>query len=174
MEHFLRQWKINCHCRGITVDASCMYVTDNEYVYAFSLEDGSFVRKWGGRGSEIGKLSNPTGLAIVDGQVYVADYLNNRVQVFTKEGAFLRKFPNSQTGEGSLNGPFSIAVAGDYVYVGDNNRRILIYTREGTFVNKFGSQGSGNGQFRYPYGVVVDNGLLYVADHNNHRIQVFE
>jgi len=171
---FLRHWKIGVHCRGLAVEGSQVFVTDNEYIYVFSADDGGLIRKWGGRGSENGRLSNPTALSVVEGQVYVADYLNNRVQVFTKEGVFLRKFGNSQSGEGVLNGPFSIAIAGEFVYVGDNSRRIQTFTKDGIYVGKWGSGGSGNGQFRYPYGVVVDNGLLYVADHNNHRIQVFE
>jgi len=170
---FLRLWKVGVHCRGIAVDGSQVYVSDNEFIYVFS-DEGGLLRKWGGRGSENGKLSNPTALVVADGEVYVADYLNNRIQVFSKEGTYLRKFGNAQSGDGSLNGPFSIAISGEFVYVGDNSRRIQAFTKDGIFVAKWGSGGSGNGQFRYPYGVVVDNGLLYVADHNNHRIQVFE
>ena len=52
-------------------------------VMVYTLE-GELVREFGERGSEPGKLHQPYGICIDDnGQVFVADYGNNRIQVFS-------------------------------------------------------------------------------------------
>jgi len=49
-----------------------------EYTY-------EFLRKWGTRGTGDGQLNHPGGLAIDgDGNVYVVDTANNRIQVFKR------------------------------------------------------------------------------------------
>ena len=60
--------------------------------------DGTCLGKWGGTGTTPGKFRTPYGVDIavdpVTGQelVYVADGLNNRVQVFTTAGTFVTQF----------------------------------------------------------------------------------
>lgn len=60
--------------------------------------DGTCLTKWGGTGTTPGKFRTPYGVATandpVTGQelLYVADGLNNRVQVFTLAGAFVTEF----------------------------------------------------------------------------------
>ena len=67
---------------------------ENGRVSELSVQDGSFVRKWGknegagstedGRGSEEGEFNEPNGVAVgEDGEVFVCDAGNNRIQVFT-------------------------------------------------------------------------------------------
>lgn len=60
--------------------------------------DGTCIKKWGSTGSNPGQFRTPYGVATamdpVTGQelLYVADGLNNRVQVFTLDGAFVTQF----------------------------------------------------------------------------------
>ncbi len=81
--------------RSVAVAGGEIYVTDtgNERVQVFS-SDGTFLRAFGGYGSEPGKLLEPVGIAIgPDGNVWVADSGNSRLSVFTREGAPVAQIP---------------------------------------------------------------------------------
>src|SRR6266581_1899318 len=52
--------------------------------------DGRFVMKVGRSGSGEGEFNRPSGVAVDnDGVIYVADWLNNRLQVFDSDGSFV-------------------------------------------------------------------------------------
>lgn len=138
-----------------------------------------FIRKWGTYGSGDGQFNNPSGAACdSQGNVYVADTYNHRIQKFTADGVFLTKWGTYGTGDGQFNGPRSPAVDADgNVFVSDEgNHRIQKFTGDGVFLTKWGSYGSGDGQFDEPNGVALDDvGNLYVASgwDSYERIQKF-
>ena len=52
-------------------------------------KDAKWIRSWGGKGSEPGKLNSPHGIWVdtrTTPSVYVADRSNNRIQIFTLDG----------------------------------------------------------------------------------------
>src|SRR5215469_10788130 len=56
-------------------------------------KDGNWLKSWGERGSEPGQFNTPHSIATdADGNVYVADRGNHRIQVFDGDGKFLRQF----------------------------------------------------------------------------------
>jgi DNA-binding beta-propeller fold protein YncE len=81
------------------------------------------VDTWGSEGSGPGQFNQPKGLALdLDGNVYVADSGNDRIQMFDPDGVFLGSMGNSH----SLNNPEGVSVDSHYnVYVADTgNSRI--------------------------------------------------
>ncbi|MBL8776614.1 MAG: SMP-30/gluconolactonase/LRE family protein [Acidimicrobiales bacterium] len=138
----------------------------------------AFNLTWGSQGATNGLFSSPKGVAFspVTDQVYVADSVNNRIQVFTRDGAFVRKWGRLGTTNGRFNDPRGVAVdsAGNVYVVDRLNHRVQKFTSTGTFVTAWGSLGSGDGQFRNPRGIALDpNGTVYVADTGNDRVQRF-
>ena len=136
-----------------------------------------FVRTWGTTGAGDGQFISPYGVAVdANGNVYVVDTNNNRIQKFTSTGAFLTKWGTNGTGNGQFQNPVAVTVdsVGD-VYVADyGNHRVQKFTSTGAYLAQWGTQGTGNGQFRYPSGVAVDSsGNVYVADGLNYRVQKF-
>jgi outer membrane protein assembly factor BamB len=108
----------------------------------------------------------------VDGQgnIYVSDVGNHRIQKLSSDGTFLLKFGSYGSGEGQFNYPSEVAIDGQgNIYVADpDNYRIQKFDARGTFLAKFGTIGSGDGQFTAPTGVAVDaSGIFYVADNSN-------
>ena len=82
--------------------------------------------QWGTYGTGDGEFSWPEGIAVAsDGNVYVADKNNYRIQKFTSEGRFVSKWGTEGTDDGEFDYPAGVAVASDgSVYVADifNNR----------------------------------------------------
>ncbi len=131
----------------------------------------------GGPGKELGNFSSPAGIAVDEkNEIYVADYGNNRVQVFSQEGRFLRTFGKIGNDQGEFYHPYELALSSDgWLAVSDyGNNRIQIFDRNGDILFCFGRRGNGQGEFNGPIGLAFDEERrLYVADAFNHRIQVF-
>ena len=110
-----------------------LYVADgyNDRVQVFR-PDGSFRRKWGGPfamnifGPFNGWFATVTGVTVdKSGNVFVADFYNNRIQKFTADGEFLTSFGTKGQGPGEFNFAIAAAAADDgTVFVADygNNR----------------------------------------------------
>ena len=69
---------------GLTTDLhGFILVTDANHRVTIFDKDGVYVSHFGSNGSVIGQFSNPYGIAISpNGNIYVADYDNQRVQIF--------------------------------------------------------------------------------------------
>ncbi len=70
----------------------------------------TFLRKWGTLGAGDGQFYRPHGIAVNTREVYVAEILNHRIQVFDLNGNFLRKWGTYGAGNGQLSYPNGIAV----------------------------------------------------------------
>lgn len=109
-------------------------------------------------------------------EVFVSDFNNNRVQVFSPAGAYLRSWGTGGAEDGQFANPTGISLAPDgTLAVGDDlNFRIQVFAPDGTFVRAFGSEGAGEGQVAGPRGMDHDaDGNLWVAERDNSRIQQF-
>ena len=124
-----------------------------------------------------GQFTLPSGVAVgTNGDVYVADTSNSRIQVFDRNGNLLRTWGSLGAGEGQFSRPSGLAIGpNDTLYVADTgNNRIQRFHSNGRFIMAWGNLGSGQGQFNSPSGVAVDSAnLVYVADRDNNRIQRF-
>jgi DNA-binding beta-propeller fold protein YncE len=104
---------------------------------ALAEDPPEFLLKWGVRGSGDGEFDSPGGIAVdSSGYVYVADYLNHRVQKFTADGEFVTKWGTEGLGDGQLYLPKGIAVdKRGVVYVAEyGNRRVQKFTSDGGFL----------------------------------------
>lgn len=130
-------------------------------------------------GYDPGQFFDPEGIA-VDGQgnVYVSEVDNNRIQKLTKDGKSVAVFGGPQgDAPGQFNSPFGLSVdrAGN-IYVADlNNNRVQKLSPTGQPLQVFGQgRGAGPGQLVQPRGVAVDAaGDVFVSDTQNHRIEEF-
>ena len=185
--------------RGIALDVfGNVWVADhtNHRVQKFSWDGkllGVFGRNGGdgSAGSGPGEFFEPRGLASdAEGNMYVAEMVNHRVQVITNDGAFVRMWGKDGvggyevfgSGYGEFRLPYQVAIDGDgLVWVTDtDNERVQVFTRGGGFVRAFGangadgSTGGGPGEFHKPYGAASDcKGNVYVTEQENRRVQVF-
>ena len=85
----------------------------------------AFLLKWGNSGD--GQFRGPNSVATdAQGNVYVTDGDNHRIQKFTSTGQFITKWGRQGSGDGQFNAPFGVATdAQGNVYVADlDNDRI--------------------------------------------------
>jgi tripartite motif-containing protein 71 len=157
--------------------------------------------QFGSSGSNPGELAFPSRLAIDSAQnLYVEEYDNDRISVFSPGGTFLRSIGTSGSGAGQLDSPFGTTIAPNgHVYVVDqNNNRINEFMPDGSFVKAWGynvdpSGGSGNlevctsatgcqggvpggaaGQLDDPSGIGADAaGNLFVGEQDADRVDEF-
>jgi DNA-binding beta-propeller fold protein YncE len=62
-----------------------------------------FKGMWGSTGTSDGQFNEPHGIAVdSDGNVYVVDRFNHRIQKFTSTGIFLDKWGGFGTGDGKF------------------------------------------------------------------------
>ena len=124
-----------------------------------------------------GKFWNPHEAALgPDGNLYVADRFNHKVQVFNQEGAFLRQWGSFGNKPGEFSEPTGIHVAPNgKVYVCEAvGCRVQVFDAQGKFLQAMGQSGSAVGRLDYPHGVTVDNdGNVYVVEHGSARVTVF-
>jgi len=125
-----------------------------------------------------GQLDFPQSLAVdAEGDVYVADGGNSRIEKFDSHGTFLTTWGEFGTAAGEIKDPLGgiVVDAAGNVYVSEfSNHRIQKFDSNGIFLTKWGTVGPADGQFVRPYGVAADaSGYIYVGDQGNQRIQKF-
>ncbi len=139
----------------------------------------TYASSFGSTGSGNGQFSSPADVAVdPQGNLWVVDRWNNRIEKFDSSGKFLLKFGSKGSGDGQFNRPTAIAIApnGDLLVTDALNYRIQRFSSAGTYLSKFGSNGTGNGQFAGEglEGIAVDQaGYVWVADTFLGRIQKF-
>ncbi|KAF6244980.1 6-bladed beta-propeller [Nitrosopumilus sp. b2] len=144
--------------------------------YSFALGDYDFILEWGEFGIYTpGYFSYPEFIAVdEDGNSYVSDLGNKRIQKFSSDGQYITHWGQSGKLPGEFHYPSGIAISGDLVYVADQSlHRVQVFTMNGTYVDGWGSKGIHDGEFKYPYGIAADSESVYVVDTGNQRIQKF-
>lgn len=112
-------------------------------------------------------LNYPTGICILNDEIYEVDGQNNRVKVYNLSGVLQRSFTST------LSFPEFITTDGTYLYITDSgNNRITKHQPDGTLIDSFGSYGTGNDEFAFPKGIIYYDGKLFIADTQNDRIKI--
>lgn len=132
-----------------------------------------FTQNWGSYGAGEGQLEDPDGVAAYGGDIYVADFSNNRVDEFTSSGSFVSSFGSAGSGNGQLTQPQGIAVDptnGD-IYVADaGNRRVEEFDSSGNYLATIGA-----GTVGYTTQIAVNgNGNVYVASYSPAMVAEFD
>lgn len=166
---------------GIAVNRTTrhLYVVDTEDHRVKVYNSGKLVNTIGKRGDLDGEFNYPTMVWLdADQNLYVADSLNFRIQIFSAGGSFIRQFGEIGDGAGRHSRPKGVATDRfGHIYVVDSLfHAVQIFSQNGDFLLNFGAQGSDYGEFWLPTGIFIggnDSTTIYVADSFNKRVQVF-
>jgi sugar lactone lactonase YvrE len=172
---------------GLALDTTnrFLYVVDTQQdqVLVFDADSYKLLRRIGTTGknhklTSPGDFSLPTHVAVdKEGNVYVTDTLNNRVEIFDADGTFLREFGKGGDGPGRFARPKGIAVDYDgHIWVADEvQSRVQVFDKEGRLLIYFGQLGWYPGQFQALYGIAYDkqNNRVITSEQFPGRVQVF-
>jgi len=160
------------------------YVSDgyrNSRVIKFSKE-GKYLFEWGKKGNRPGEFNIPHGIDLdSQGNVYVADRENNRIQKFTTKGIFMKEWKNDR------------AIQLYYLAIDRNNNNllateffsdtdtinkgadILLFDSNLKLLNRFGRSDPSNNINNKYHDMAIDNsGNIYACDIRNNTIQKFK
>ncbi|WHZ02354.1 6-bladed beta-propeller [Neobacillus sp. YX16] len=157
-----------------------VYVTDIKAnkAYVFDMK-GKLLLEIGKHGTNDGEFNAPNGItADEEGNIYVVDTGNQRVQIFDKKGKFVKIINGSNNGKGEsiFVNPRGIGFdSRGIMYVVSNLTHVVYgFDKDGKKVFQMGGMGEQNGQFYLPNGLFVDqNDNVFITDTVNLRVQVF-
>jgi DNA-binding beta-propeller fold protein YncE len=156
--------------------------------------DGNWVKSWGEPGDQPGQFNNPHSIAVdAQGQLFVADRGNRRIQVFDGDGKFLRQFtidvpadPNARAAIGNKptgtagtmapGAPWAICITpppNQVLFSSDAfPGRIYKLSLDGKVLGVLGKTGKQLGQFGWIHEIACPSATeLYVSELLNWRVQ---
>ena len=174
-----------------------LFVADgyqNRRVIVFDADTGAYKRHWGAYGNrpddaaprdrvsegQPQQFNTIHGVRVSNDEfVYVADRLNNRIQVFTLEGEFVKEayYARQTRAQGSIwSVEFSRDPQQQFLYGADgSNQHLLILNRQTLRqLDSLGRHGRLAGQFFWLHSIGVDSqGNVYTAETQGQRVQKF-
>ena len=159
---------------GIAITSEYIYVTDTVLHALFQVDKNSFqLLNWTGtKGQTDGQFNEPRGLCTdYSGDVFVADYGNNRVCIFSHDLKFI-----ANLGLGHLYRPKDVKLTPDcQVVVLDESRKCVhFYSRNGHLLSSCVSQGKRPDYLVYePFFLCMDlAGNIIISDWGNDSIKI--
>ena len=171
---------------GVAVDIKnrILYVSDSELdqVLAYDADTLKLLRKMGTTGQKHslttpGDFAEPGGMAVDQkGNLYVADTLNNRIEVFDPDGGFLSTFGKNGDGPSDFARPKGVAIDGDgHIWVSDGvQNRIKAFDKKWRLLLFIGGMGNLPGQFSALCGITIDKqNRVFTSEMYPGRVQQF-
>ncbi|HTW59601.1 MAG TPA: SMP-30/gluconolactonase/LRE family protein [Terriglobales bacterium] len=161
-----------------------LYVSDVEQdqVLVYDADTLKLLRKMGTTGHKHelttpGDFAKPTGLAVDgDGNLYVCDTLNDRIEIFDADGKFISTYGKNGDGPGYFARPKGIAIDSDgHIWVADGMQdRVQVFNSDWQLLISFGGHGLLPGQFQGLVGIAIDkNNRVFTSEIFPGRVQQF-
>jgi sugar lactone lactonase YvrE len=161
-----------------------IYIADGygqSWIHQYNAK-GGYIRSWGGKGAEPGRLNCPHGISVnlrgPEPELYVADRANSRIQVFTMDGQHKRFIVDD------MDRPCSFYFDGKEMFFPDLHSRVTIFDGDDRLITHLGEDQQAYKQegwpnlpaeyfrpnkFSSPHGVCVDSQHnVYVVEWTRH------
>jgi hypothetical protein len=159
-------------------------------------KNGNWLKSWGERGDKPGEFNTPHNIAAdAQGNIYVADRFNRRIQVFDGEGKFLRALtidvpfdpnarpaignkpdPNARTGTFAPGAPWTLCITpgpNQVLFTSDAYPgRLYKLSLDGKLLGVLGESGKQSKQFGWIHEIACPSeNVVFVAELLNWRVQ---
>ena len=161
---------------AIDQESSCYFVA-NAISYQLHKFDtsGTCVKQAGTQGSEPGQLLNPGGMHFHNGELYIADSSNHRIQIFDRDLNLLRHFGTEGTSNGCFKSPRDVTIDDDgTLYITDTlNNRIQVMNNKGKFIRNIRKPGKPREYPHMPYKMSIFKGHIFTTEYQANSVCVF-
>jgi sugar lactone lactonase YvrE len=169
---------------AIDVENRLLYVADvdQDQVLVYDADTLKLKRRIGSGGHKHelttpGDFARPAGVAVDhDGNLCVADTLNNRIEIFDGDGKFISTFGKAGDGPGYFSRPKGVAIdSDDHIWVVDGMQdRVQVFNRDAQLLISFGGHGLLPGQFQGLAGIAMDKmNHVFTSEIYPGRVQEF-
>ena len=171
---------------GLAIDTEnrLLYVADvnQDQVLVYDADSLKLKRRIGTGGQKHvlttpGDFARPTGLAVDrEGNLYVADTLNNRIEIFDGDGKFVSTFGKAGDGPGYFARPKGVAIdSDDHIWVVDGMQdRVQVFNKDAQLLISFGGHGLLPGMFQGIVGITIDKqNRVFTSEIFPGRVQQF-
>ena len=166
-EDVITQGVVEPSMLALDKDNRLLYVSDTslDQVLVYDADTLKLKRTIGTSGhnhelTDPGNFAKPTGLAVdKDGNLYVADTMNNRIEEFDADGQFIRAWGKNGDGPGYFARPKGVAIDSDgNIWVADGMQdRVQVFNQDLQYCISFGGHGFMPGQFAALVNIISDN-----------------
>jgi sugar lactone lactonase YvrE len=171
---------------GLAIDTEnrLLYVSDIDLdqVLVYDVDSHRLLRRIGTTGHKHelttpGDFAMPGGMAVdKKGNLYVADTMNNRVEVFDADGELIRTYGKNGDGPGDFARPKGVAIDSDgHIWITDGAlNRMQVFDREWRLLTYLGGTGVLPGQFSGLLTVTIDKlNRVFTSELYPGRVQQF-
>jgi sugar lactone lactonase YvrE len=171
---------------GLAIDTEnrLLYVADvnQDQILVYDADSLKLKRRIGTGGQKHalttpGDFARPGGMAVDhDGNLYVADSLNNRIEIFDGDGKFVSAFGKAGDGPGYFSRPKGVAVdSDDHIWVVDGMQdRVQVFNKDAQLLISFGGHGLLPGMFQGVVGITIDKqNRVFTSEIFPGRVQQF-
>lgn len=137
---------------AVDTENRLLYVADvaTDQVMVYDADTFKLIRRMGTANKSHtlttpGDFSKPGGMAVdKDGNLYVADTMNNRIEIFDADGGFIKEIGKHGDGPGDFARPKGVAVDADgHIWVADGMQdRVHVLNKEGQLLTWMGGKHS--------------------------------
>ena len=174
------------HLKNISMSSGLIYwnkcflyiVVGKKQSVTVCTESGTSIKMFGSEGAGQGELNTPQSIAVSNhnGDIYVLEKGNNRVQVFTTQHQFRRFIGNAAHTPGELRNPVELALTlkDEVVVVHRDNPCINMYNSYGALLKQFGDSSLGGYLFHISAMSITHMGQLILSDQDQKRMIVYD
>jgi len=163
---------------ALSPDGAKLYVTDSKAnkIVVYETATARKTASFGEAGAGEGEFNHPSAIATDrDGNLYVVDAINARIQILSPDGESLEQFGSIGTAPGQFIRPKDVAIdAKGRIYVTDGAfNNVQIFNDELRLLTFVGDGGSQPGQFQVPGGIAIRGDEFAIVDQLGRRVQSF-
>ncbi len=167
---------------ALSPDNRRLYVSESRKhrILVFDADSGKLLREFGKVGIGEGEFNHPQGLAFgPDGQLYVVDSLNSRIQVFDFDGSFIASFGERGDRLWQLESPKDLAFDSDgNLYVVESRSSVVkTFTAKGEILLVTGDGRATSSPFGFsgPKSIFIDQlDRIFVAETLGRRFTIWQ